>query len=103
MEDKETRETNLNINWGKCKINVDFTECLLDISKILFFGIFISYLLAFIFTPLDSTDFNAFNRSNLKLHIDNMTGCHYLSTRQGHIIKRVDAKGKHICIGYEAR
>jgi hypothetical protein len=55
----------------------------------------ISYL-----SPRDSTDYPD-SRSNMELHIDAKTGCHYLSTKYGGIIKRTDKKGKHICWGKE--
>ncbi len=48
----------------------------------------------------DSTDSQVHGRSGLKLHVDDMTGCHYLSSCDGGIIKRFDSKGKHICVGY---
>lgn len=50
---------------------------------------------------VDSTDKDFWHKSNLQLHIDNKTGCHYLSTWTGVIIPRLDKDGKHICIGYE--
>ena len=67
--------------------------------KIFIFWLFIWWLISFI--TLDSTDKDILYKSDLKLHIDNYTGCHYLSTRKGHIIPRLDKDGKQVCSGYE--
>lgn len=48
----------------------------------------------------DSTDKDFWHKSNLILHIDNRTGCHYLSTWTGNLIPRLDNEGNHICTGY---
>lgn len=45
----------------------------------------------------DDTDPPTGARSQLDLHIDNKTGCHYLSARNGGLTPRLDADGKHIC------
>lgn len=42
----------------------------------------------------DSTDGK--DRSNLALHVDNLTGCNYLSTKNGGLIIRSDKDGNHI-------
>ena len=47
----------------------------------------------------DSTDGQ--HRSGMSLHIDDKTGCHYLSSSRGGIIKRYDDIGNHICTGEE--
>ena len=62
----------------------------------IFFCIVIIYLLNSSL-KFDDTDKNIFHRSDLKLHIDNRTGCHYLSTWTGQIIPRLDKDGKQIC------
>ena len=62
---------------------------------------YIIYAFLCIVTPLDSTDKNHFNRSNFHLHIDNKTGCHYLTSWSGVIYPRLDKDGEHICSGYE--
>ena len=41
----------------------------------------------------DSTDGE--DRSGMKIHIDNLTGCHYLSTSGGAMHSRVSASGDH--------
>jgi len=43
----------------------------------------------------DSTDGE--NRSNLILHIDNLSGCHYLSSKNGGLTPRLNNKKQHIC------
>ncbi len=49
----------------------------------------------------DSTDSEIHGRSGFTLHVDDMTGCHYLSSCDGGIVKRFDSLGNHICTGYE--
>lgn len=51
---------------------------------------------AFLFDR-DDTDPPTGARSQLGLHIDNRTGCHYLSTHKGGLTPRLDANGRHIC------
>ena len=70
------------------------------VLKSFIFWLFIWWLISFI--TLDSTDKDILHKSDLKLHIDNMTGCHYLSTRKGHLIPRLDKDGKQVCSGYES-
>ena len=41
----------------------------------------------------DSTDGE--DRSGMKIHIDNLTGCHYLSTSGGAMHSRISASGEH--------
>lgn len=38
-------------------------------------------------------------RSGMRVHVDNLTGCEYLSVPSGGITPRVDASGKQICGG----
>lgn len=45
---------------------------------------------------MDNSDVSPMNRSGLKLHTDNLTGCQYFS-RDGALIQRVDRDGRHIC------
>ena len=70
------------------------------VLKFFIFWTFLSWLISYI--TLDSTDKDILHKSDLKLHIDNMTGCHYLSTRKGHLIPRLDKDGKQVCSGYES-
>lgn len=51
--------------------------------------------------PVDSTDESRWGRSGLRLHVDALTGCHYLSTMFGGPTPRLDSEGKQICIGVE--
>ncbi len=44
---------------------------------------------------LDTTDKDGFNRSNMELLIDNLTGLHYLS-KSGALIPRLDSNGVQI-------
>ena len=69
--------------------------------KYILYSLLIFWLISFLFNDTDSTDKDFWHRSNLRLHIDNKTGCHYLSTWSGVIIPRLDKDGHHICIGYE--
>lgn len=50
----------------------------------------------FLLKDKDSTDSEK-GRSGLILHIDNLTGCHYLSVPFSGITPRLDKDGKHIC------
>lgn len=71
-------------------------------SLIVIFVFFIIVGIIYILMPpLDETDKDFFHRSNLQLHIDNKTGCHYLTSWSGVIYPRLDKDGKHICSGYE--
>lgn len=53
--------------------------------------------------PIDDTDKSRLYRSDMNLHIDYGTGCHYLSgggfLGKEKLIARLDKKGKHICKG----
>lgn len=67
-----------------------------------FFTIFfILYLICCLFNPVDNTDYSFFRRSNMSLHIDNETGCHYLSGWSAVLTPRLDKNGNHICSGYK--
>jgi hypothetical protein len=46
--------------------------------------------------PKDSTDSEE-SRSGMALHIDNLTGCHYLGKSIGGLTPRLDKEGKQIC------
>jgi len=46
----------------------------------------------------DETDNYESNvRSNIALRIDHGTGCHYLESSQGHLVKRLTPDGSHLC------
>jgi hypothetical protein len=45
---------------------------------------------------LDNTDASATNRSGMSLHRDNLTGCEYLSTKNGGITPRLTSAGIHM-------
>ena len=68
-----------------------------DIGTV-FIAIGIVIIISTKFTPYDDTDDEKNKkRSNMRLHIDNRTGCHYLSATFGGITPRLDKKGQHIC------
>ena len=71
---------------------------LITISIIL---IFLAMLLYTSFSSTDSTDVSKFNRSGIRLYIDNLTGCHYLAPLFGGLTPRLDKNGNHICTGKE--
>ena len=77
-----------------------YTVTIGTLLKFFIFWTFLSWLISYI--TLDSTDKDILHKSDLKLHIDNETGCHYLSTRKGHIIPRLDKDGKQVCSGFNA-
>ena len=60
-------------------------------------GAIIWILSTLLCTPYDTTDdeLNS-ERSGLRLHTDNLTGCQYLSTFLGGPTPRLDAEGKHV-------
>jgi hypothetical protein len=45
----------------------------------------------------DSTDGQ--ERSGMSLHVDNLTGCHYLGGKSGGITPRLNNNGEQICNG----
>ena len=47
------------------------------------------------FVDYDSTD--GHERSGMELHVDNLSGCHYLSLPKGGITPRI-LKGEHYCV-----
>lgn len=69
-------------------------------------GVFLLFLFLFVVVAgfimkafsvgLDSTDKSKWNRSGLKLMIDNKTGVNYLSDGKGGMHVRIDAQGKPI-------
>lgn len=48
----------------------------------------------YLLTPTDDTDYDYLTRSGLALHVDYGTGCEYLVTSKGGIIKREKPCGK---------
>lgn len=44
----------------------------------------------------DNTD-SPTERSNMRPHVDHLTGCQYLSTYRGGITPRMDGRGKQLC------
>jgi len=69
-----------------------------DISIFIIAVVILNFLFNYFNVNFDSTDNPDGKRSNLSLHIDHRTGCHYLSS-QGGLVKRVDSNGHHICSG----
>ena len=68
-----------------------------DFTVVFLLYIAITIVLTVFRIGYDSTDGDS--RSGMSLHIDNKTGCHYLGGVS--LIPRLDASGKHICIGHE--
>lgn len=65
--------------------------------KILMIGVIVFILIDILNGGLDKDDTDSDSgRSGMILHVDNKTGCQYLSTSGG-IIKRTDMEGNHIC------
>lgn len=56
-----------------------------------------STLIALAFNPVDNSDVDRWNRSEMRIHTDALTGCQYLSTRQGSITPRLHSDGVQVC------
>lgn len=63
-------------------------------------GFFALWFLSFYVVPIDSSDVTRYQRSNMEVYIDNLTGCHYLRNAFGSITPRMDKDGKQVCRGY---
>jgi hypothetical protein len=48
----------------------------------------------------DSSDYPP-GHSGVRIHVDALTGCHYLSTSRGGVTPRLNTAGNHICTGAE--
>lgn len=70
-----------------------------DLFKFVMLVWIVVLLLDYFHVGWDSTDGD--ERSGLKLHIDNLTGCQYLSTSRGGITPRLDKNAKQICTNSE--
>jgi len=73
-----------------------------EFKRDLFWCLVVYFLLNALFSWLrigfDETDnHHARARSGLGLHVDQATGCQYLSTATGGITPRLDAAGRHLC------
>jgi len=68
----------------------------MNVLKMLIPWIIIVVAAVFLFST-DDSDVNWHDRSGLRLHIDNRTGCHYFSGLLGGPIERKDRNGKQIC------
>lgn len=69
-----------------------------------FFGVFLMLVVPVMvdeIDPVNSTDDSRRKGSGLWLHVDALTGCHYLSTFFGGPTPRLDAEGNHVCTGRE--
>jgi hypothetical protein len=67
------------------------------ITKILF--VLVVFLLIIRLAPLDSSDYSWKQRSGLSVHVDELTGCHYLSKFLGGVTPRFDSDGNQVCSG----
>ncbi len=72
-----------------------------EMAIILIVGVIIFLIMDKFDIGYNSTDSAIHGRSDLKLHVDDMTGCHFLSVPSGGIIRREDSQGNHICTGHE--
>lgn len=68
-----------------------------DLSMLIILMIFIYFFIGIFNISVDSTDKDGFNRSGVNLITDYGTGLQYLY-RNGALIPRVDANGRHINI-----
>jgi len=66
-----------------------------DLAIGLLIFLFISSMLELFEIGYDSTD--GTTRSGMSLHIDSMTGCHYLAGSRGGLTPRLTSSGKHFC------
>ncbi len=62
-------------------VDVIFQRIVVRICWMLLFGVLIQYVYNAMGFNADSTDGQT--RSGMMLHVDNLTGCHYLSVRNG--------------------
>ena len=69
-----------------------------------YLGILIFIVISFLlmnFAPIDPTDLDKWNRSNMHWYKDHGTGCEYLAgggfLGKKFLIERKDSSGKHIC------
>ncbi len=82
------------------KISRYINDMLNIISLILILAVIIYQINDMFNIGYDSTDSEIHGTSGFTLHVDDMTGCHYLSVGNG-VIRRFDRLGDHICTGYE--
>lgn len=70
-----------------------------ELGKLFIFGFLIVQLFIFVVNKFeigfDETDGNV--RSNMALRIDAGTGCHYLESSDGYLIKRFNPDGTQYC------
>jgi len=70
---------------------------LLDMSLIIVIVVVIINITRNTFSiGVESTDKDGWNRSGLIIYTDHKTGVQYLSTKEGHLIPRVDLNGNYI-------
>jgi len=81
------------------KIRNDFLALLMVLAVAVMIG---SGLARFIESlGVNSTDSAEHSRSGLEVRIDNLTGCHYLESKNGYLTLRLDKTGDQICTGQE--
>ena len=62
--------------------------------------IFIVFLVKYCAGDFDEDTTDGATRSGMTLHVDALTGCHYLGGQRGGLVPRRDSVGVHICVGY---
>lgn len=72
-----------------------YKEIKRDVVWIIAFVFLLTLVLNFFKVGWDSTDGES--RSGLGLHIDNLTGCQYLSSPHGGLVPRFGNDGVHLC------
>lgn len=81
-----------------------YKEIKKDLNNFLLFIILGYFLIVAVMSVFkigyDTTD-DGRSRSGMELHIDNLTGCHYLASGHGGMVARVTKDGTHICTGQE--
>lgn len=70
-----------------------------DLFWLVMLALVMQIIYASLFIGRDSTDGE--RRSGMSLHVDAMTGCHYLASQYGGMTPRLDERGRHVCTGEE--
>jgi hypothetical protein len=81
-----------------------FKECVHYIALLFILAIAIQTVITISPWFRDNSDKQGWfaSRSGLRLHQDHLTGCQYIESNNGSLLKRTDSKGQHIgCHSYE--
>lgn len=85
------------ISEGILNAVIYFISILVLSGAIILCGYFVATKFTYTYNTTDSKE--SFERSGLTIHVDNRTGCHYLLSSSGSLIKRTDKNDNHICEG----